>query len=124
MCRVPLVFFIYLSTSFRDRFTCIAKPRCIARFLERFKGYVDAVGRETERRKLGRVLDLESFISERRENSAVRFLFSLIEYALDIDLPDQVFKDPNFIAAYFAGVDLVWLANVSCSLQVVYCLNL
>ena len=91
----------------------LAGPRSSARFLENCKNYVDAVGREAELRERGRVLNLESFMPLRRENSAVRLCFSLIEYVLGINLPDEVFEDPNFVKAYFAGVDLVCWANVS-----------
>ena len=112
---VPLKLFICLLIRFRARFTRLAGPRCTARFFEHFRRYVEAMGREAERRDRDHVLDLESFIRERRDSSAISLSFSLIEYALDIDLPDQVFEDQNFTTAYLASVDMIFLANVSCS---------
>ena len=91
----------------------LAGPTCSTRFLENCKKYVDAVAREAELREAGRVLDLESFMPLRRNNSAVPLCFSLIEYALGTNLPDEVFEDPNFVKAYLAGVDLVCWSNVS-----------
>jgi hypothetical protein len=56
---------------------------------------------------------MERYEALRRENSAVRLCFMLAVYALQIDLPDEVFEDAAFNTIYFAACDLVWWANVS-----------
>lgn len=58
---------------------------------------------------------MDSFIALRRENSAVRLCFSLIEYCLGTDLPNEVFENPTFMEIYWAGVDLICWSNVSLS---------
>ncbi len=56
---------------------------------------------------------METYISIRREGSAVRICDCLFEYVLGVDLPDAVFDDPAFTAMYWANVDIVGLSNVS-----------
>ena len=81
--------------------------------LERTQAYIDAVVEEASLRERGEVADLNAYLLLRRENGGVRDCFALIEYALDIDLPDEVYADPVFQKFYFAGVDMVIWANVS-----------
>lgn len=91
----------------------LAGERCSRRFLKHCEDYVNAVAREAELRERGEVLDMQSFILLRRENSAVRLCFSLIEYASGIDLPDEIYDDETFMTAYMAGTDLVCWSNVT-----------
>ena len=77
------------------------------------EAYVNAVAREAELRERGEVLDVASFEPLRRENSAIRLCFGLFEFALGIDLPDEVFEDEAFMNLYWAGADMVCWANVS-----------
>ena len=75
--------------------------------------YVEAVGVEAQLREERKVLDLGSYESLRRENSAVRLCFALVEYVLGIDLPDDVFDDSEFMRIYWTAVDMVCWSNVS-----------
>lgn len=79
--------------------------------------YVAAISKEAELRVQGRVLDFGSYISLRRENSGVRGCFGLFEYVHEIDLPNAVFEDPVFTRIYWAGIDMVCVANVSVHLS-------
>lgn len=97
---------------FRSRYMRLAGPRSARRFLQHCEDYINAVAREAELRERGEVLDMGPFTSLRRENSAVRLCFSLIEYAAGIDLPDDVYDDVTFMEAYWAAIDLVCWANV------------
>lgn len=99
--------------SFRARLLKSAGPACFRRFLKHSEAYVDAVAREAELREQGQVLDLISFEPLRRENSAIRLCFGLFEFALGIDLPDEVFEDEAFMNLYWAAADMVCWANVS-----------
>lgn len=82
------------------------------RFINLWEKYTDSVAKEAELRERGQVLDIESFIPHRRDNSAILLCFSLIEYILGIDLEDEVYEDPTFLDAYWAACDHVWWANV------------
>lgn len=48
----------------------------------------------------------------RRENSAVRVCFALIEHAAGIALPDAVFANPVFQRLHTGAIDMVCWANV------------
>ena len=97
-----------------------AGPNSTRRFLVHCQDYVDAVAREAELREKGEVLDMEAFRDLRRENSAIRLCFGLFEFALGVDLPDQIFKDEAFMELYWAAADLVCWANVRTELIVYY----
>lgn len=84
-----------------------------SRFIKNFCKYTEVVGTEAELREKNQVLDIPGYIALRREISAVRTCFDLVEYCLDLDLPEEVHKDPVFINGYNAAMDLVFWANVS-----------
>ncbi|KAF8867870.1 isoprenoid synthase domain-containing protein [Infundibulicybe gibba] len=100
-----------ITKEFWERFVRLAGSNVARRFLNHAKDYTECVAKEAELRENGEVLDLEDFIALRRENSAVRLCFSLIEYALGTNLPQEVYEDPIFQEIYFAGVDLVCWSN-------------
>lgn len=102
-----------LAQSFRARFVTTVKPKTFRRFLEHCDAYVESVVQEAGLRDRKEVLELEEYVHLRRENSAVRVCFGMISYILGIDLPDEVFADPNFQKVYFSAVDMVCWANVS-----------
>ena len=59
------------------------------------------------------MLGLADYEPLRRENSAIRLCFGLFEFALGIDLPNEVFEDSAFMDLYWAAADMVCWANVS-----------
>ena len=79
---------------------------------------MEAVEREAELREMCEVLDMKSFETLRRENSAIRLCFGLFEFALGIDLPDDLFEDKAFMDLYWAAADMVCWANVRRSLHI------
>ena len=89
-----------------------AGVNCQRRFLKHCEDYIEAVSKEAEYRERDEVLDTERYETLRRENSAVRLCFMLAMYALDIDIPDEVFEDSDFMTIYLAACDLVCWANV------------
>ncbi|KAG6844953.1 hypothetical protein H0H87_002067 [Tephrocybe sp. NHM501043] len=103
--------FSHMTKEFRQRFMRLCGPRATARFLEHWETYCACVVKEAELREKGKVLDVDAFIALRRENSAVRLCFGLIEYCFGTDLPDEVFDDPVFQEIYWAACDLVCWAN-------------
>ncbi|KAG6861994.1 hypothetical protein C0995_008181 [Termitomyces sp. Mi166 len=96
---------------FRARLMRIYGPKATARFLRNWETYCASVITEAELREQEKILDVDAFITLRRENSAVRLCFSLIEYCLGTDLSDEVFKHPVFLEIYWAAVDLICWAN-------------
>ncbi|KAA1466697.1 terpenoid synthase [Dentipellis sp. KUC8613] len=100
-----------MTREFRERFMTRVQPRSFARFLKLGEDYIHCVAEEAGLRVRGEVFDLHKYTLIRRENSAVRVCFGMIEYVLGIDLPDEVFADPVFQKIYFAGVDMVCWAN-------------
>ncbi|KAF9490782.1 terpenoid synthase [Pleurotus eryngii] len=100
-----------ITKDFRARYFRLAGPNSSRRFLKHCEDYINAVSTEAELRERGEVLDIEPFTALRRENSAIRLCFGLFEYALGIDLPDEVFQDKTFQDMYFAAVDMVSWSN-------------
>ncbi|TCD63577.1 terpene cyclase [Steccherinum ochraceum] len=100
-----------MTKEFRARFLKYAGPACYKRFLQHSKDYIEAVGKEAEYRERGEVLDMQSYETLRRENSAIRVCFGLFEFALGIDLPDEVFENQEFMTLYWAACDMVCWSN-------------
>ena len=92
-------------------------PLTYRRFVKHCKDYIEAVAEEADLRMHGTVLDLDSYITLRRENSAVRFCFGLAGYALGIDLPDEVVEHPAFMAMHLSTVDMVCWSNVRAKIR-------
>ena len=88
-------------------------PACYRRFVGHVEDYINAVTKEAEYREENVVLDMDSFETLRRENSAVRCCFGLFGYVLGLDLPDEIFYHPDMMAMHLAAVDMVCWSNVS-----------
>jgi hypothetical protein len=58
-------------------------------------------------------LNLAFYIEMRRETSGCKPVFDLIEYSLDLELPDVVVEHPVIVALNNAANDLVTWSNVS-----------
>ncbi|KAI0374636.1 terpenoid synthase [Pilatotrama ljubarskyi] len=94
----------------RDYWTrCIrdAKPGPQARFKETLELFFEAVNQQARDRDAGIIPDLESYISVRRDTSGCKPVFDLIEYAMDIDLPEFVVTHPSIKALNQGANDLV-----------------
>jgi len=100
-----------MTKEFRARLLQFARPGCFTRFLIHCEDYVEAVAKEAEYRERGQVLDMDSFETLRRENSAIRLCFGLFEYCFGEDLPEYVFDDPTFMTLYWAAADMVCWSN-------------
>ncbi|KAK1219384.1 Sesquiterpene synthase 10 [Marasmius sp. AFHP31] len=100
-----------ITKDFRERYFRRAGPLASARFLEHCGDYIRAVSTEAELRERGQVLDVNDFVKLRRDNSAVILCFDLFEYALGIELPEEVVEDEMFREMYWAATDMVCWAN-------------
>ena len=87
-------------------------PNLARRFIDNFCTYAENTGVEAALRNDNLVLDIQGYISMRRETAALGACFDLIEYCLGLDLPQSVHDDPIFINGYNAGMDLIALDNV------------
>ena len=82
------------------------------RFIDHFCRYVENTGIEAELREKNQVLDINGYISMRREAVAAKVALDLVEYCLGLNLPQHVHEDLVFVSARTAGVDLIALTNV------------
>jgi len=88
-----------------------AGPGVQARFKESLELFFEAVNVQARARDNDIVPDLESYIDVRRDTSGCKPVFDLIEYALDIDLPECVVTDPVIKALNQGTNDLVTWSN-------------
>ena len=96
--------------------------RCLSETSETFRGrffkhliaYIEATANEaklrTEEKQLNSIEDLAPM---RRDNGGVWGAFDLIEFSLGIELPVEVFDDPNFMRVHCAANDMIIYSNVS-----------
>ncbi|KAJ7137913.1 terpenoid synthase [Mycena epipterygia] len=88
-----------------------AGPGTQARFKETLQMFFEAVHVQAEMRDTGIIPDLESYIALRRDTSGCKPCWALIEYGLDIDLPQFVVDDPVVMALNQSTNDLVTWSN-------------
>jgi hypothetical protein len=74
--------------------------------------FFQAVHQQALFRANGVVPDLETYIDMRRDTSGCKPVFDLIEYSLDLELPDLVAEDPVIVALNQGANDLVTWSNV------------
>ena len=74
--------------------------------------FFEAVESEARSRETGLIFDINSYLVHRRDNSACKPCFDLLEYTLAIDLPDFVVKDGAFQAISQCANDFIALTNV------------
>ncbi|KAH6908307.1 isoprenoid synthase domain-containing protein [Coprinopsis sp. MPI-PUGE-AT-0042] len=86
-------------------------PGAQARFKETLGLFFEAVSIQARSRDEGAIPDLESYIDVRRDTSGCKPCWALIEYALDIDLPDFVVEHPLIEALNQGTNDLVTWSN-------------
>ncbi|ESK90199.1 hypothetical protein Moror_7733 [Moniliophthora roreri MCA 2997] len=100
-----------LARDFWSRCIRDAGPGCQARFKETLGLFFESVNIQTKARDAGIIPDLESYIDVRRDTSGCKPCWALIEYALDIDLPEYVATDPVIMALNQYTNDVVTWSN-------------
>src|SRR6266702_399500 len=98
----------YWSRCIRD-----CAPAVQRRFKSSMQMFFQAVHQQALFRANGVVPDLETYIDMRRDTSGCKPVFDLIEYSLDLELPDVVIEDPVIVALNQGANDLVTWSNVS-----------
>ena len=76
---------------------------------------MECVIEETKHRENEEVLDLASYTSLRRGNSAVDLVFSILSVVLGVDYPDSIFEDPLYAKMHLEAEDMVAWSNVRSS---------
>lgn len=74
--------------------------------------FFKAIRQQARDRARGIVPDLETYIELRRDTSGCKPCFALIEFAAEIDLPDEVIEHPIIQALEEATNDLITWSNV------------
>lgn len=99
--------------SYSARFLEDSKLNCARRFVEAMDLFMKAVTEQAAHRQKGHTPDMESYIALRRDSSASRPCYVLIEYANRIDLPDEVIEHPLIRSMEHAINDWASWTNVS-----------
>lgn len=86
-------------------------PGAQSRFKETLELFFEAVNIQARARDDDVIPDLESYIDVRRDTSGCKPCWALIEYALDIDLPEFVAEHPVIAALNQSTNDLVTWSN-------------
>ncbi|KAJ4267010.1 hypothetical protein NW762_003108 [Fusarium torreyae] len=81
------------------------------RFALSMKHYTDGVVHHVEHFSSNRIPSIQEMLETRRLSSGVTPLYHLIEYAHDIELPDEVFEDAVIQTLERLGADFVLLSN-------------
>ncbi|OAX41622.1 terpenoid synthase [Rhizopogon vinicolor AM-OR11-026] len=83
-----------MTKDFYRRMLPTASPGTCRRFIETMDLFFQAVHMQAIDRAKGIVPDLESYISLRRDTSGCKPCWALIEYANNLDIPDEVMEHP------------------------------
>ncbi|KAK5991818.1 Sesquiterpene synthase 2 [Cladobotryum mycophilum] len=83
-----------LTKDYFSRFVSAGGPGRIRRFINNMDLYLQAVHHQALDRANRNIPDLESYIVLRRNTSACKPSFALIEYVGNIDMPDEVMDHP------------------------------
>ncbi|KAJ7315780.1 isoprenoid synthase domain-containing protein, partial [Mycena albidolilacea] len=79
--------------------------------VETFDFFVQSVTQRAQDRATGVIPDLESYIALRRDTSGCKPSFVLIEYANNLDFPDDVMEHPLIASLGEVANDLVTWSN-------------
>ncbi|KAG8739301.1 hypothetical protein FRC12_016370 [Ceratobasidium sp. 428] len=98
---------------FFNRMRANSSPRTIHRFVEAAEFFTQAVLRQTVNRSIDYVPTIEEYIKVRQDTSSTKMFYSVLEYSLDLDLPDEVHNNPMLTELKVAGNDIVnWVNDV------------
>jgi hypothetical protein len=90
---------------------------CPSGAMQRFQSTMDlffqSIRVQALDRRRGHIPDLESYISLRRDTSGCKPCWALIEYSMNLHIPDEVMEHPCVAALGEATNDLVTWSNVS-----------
>jgi hypothetical protein len=88
-------------------------PGALRRFQETTELYFNALCVQARDRGADHVPTLEEYIITRRDGSACKQCWALVEFAMGLNLPDEVMQHPIIVELGEAANDLVTWSNVS-----------
>ncbi|KAF8889626.1 isoprenoid synthase domain-containing protein [Infundibulicybe gibba] len=100
-----------MSQDFYKRLIPTASAGTQQRFIETCDFFFQSVTQQAQDRANGVVPDLESYIALRRDTSGCKPCWALIEYANNLDIPDEVMEHPIIRSLGEATNDLVTWSN-------------
>lgn len=100
-----------MCKSFFGRYRETSGPGCTERFIHAMDLWFISAAKEVDNSAKGYVNDVESYIELRRDLSGCKSCFALIEFASQIDLPDEVVSHPVIKALEEATNDFVSWSN-------------
>ncbi|TFK19578.1 terpenoid synthase [Coprinopsis marcescibilis] len=100
-----------MTRDYFRRMILTASPGAQQRFIETFDFFFQSVTQQALDRAQGEIPDLESYITLRRDTSGCKPCWALIEYANNLDLPEEVMDHPVVRALGEATNDLVTWSN-------------
>ncbi|KAF5390807.1 hypothetical protein D9757_004424 [Collybiopsis confluens] len=100
-----------MTRDYWKRLISTASPGTQQRFIETFDFFFQSVTEQASDRQEGVIPDLESYIALRRDTSGCKTSFVLIEYAYNLNIPDEVMDHPLIRSLGDAANDLVTWSN-------------
>ncbi|EDR07973.1 uncharacterized protein LACBIDRAFT_297518 [Laccaria bicolor S238N-H82] len=100
-----------MTRDFYKRMVLTCSAGVQQRFIETFDFFFQSVTQQAIDRANGSIPDLESYIALRRDTSGCKPCWALIEYANNLDIPDEVMEDPIIRSLGEAANDLVTWSN-------------
>ncbi|KAF5381366.1 hypothetical protein D9615_008302 [Tricholomella constricta] len=100
-----------MTRDYYKRMIVTASPGAQQRFIETFDFFFQSVTQQAIDREAGIIPDLESYIALRRDTSGCKPCWALIEYANNLDIPDEVMEHPIIQSLGEAANDLVTWSN-------------
>ncbi|EIM81486.1 terpenoid synthase [Stereum hirsutum FP-91666 SS1] len=98
-----------------NRIKTTATKGASERFIQAFKDWSSSQVMQSRNRSKLLLPSVEDFILMRRNTIGAALVEAMIEYSLDLDLPDYVFRDPVVIAMSEATTDIMTWPNDLCS---------
>ncbi|KAF8970534.1 isoprenoid synthase domain-containing protein [Flammula alnicola] len=108
------------ATMLQDLFSRIratATTGTCERFLRAFEAFSNSEINQSLNRSIGRMPSVSEFILARRATIGAALVEAMVEYSLDLNIPDHVFQDPIFMAMSDATTDMMTWPNDLCSLN-------
>ncbi|KAG5341349.1 Germacradienol/germacrene D synthase [Termitomyces sp. J132] len=100
-----------MTRDYYKRMIVTASPGAQQRFIETFDFFFQSVTQQAIDRANGVIPDLESYIALRRDTSGCKPCWALIEYANNLNIPDEVMEHPIIVSLGEAANDLVTWSN-------------
>ncbi|EIW76869.1 terpenoid synthase [Coniophora puteana RWD-64-598 SS2] len=98
-----------------ERFRETGTEGAYARFIRAFEDWSESQVQQSQNRSEDRMPSIHEFILMRRATIGGAMVEAMIEYSLDIDLPDFIFEHPTIIAMSEATNDIMTWPNDLCS---------